>query len=151
MINDLRKGGGVYFDAYGPDKAELRLTTLRMDFNTAIGKRICITFKDVCDTMKKYCRDKSDVCRYSFFDPISNTCCPACEMQILLKEQPSVLEEPTYPLSPQLSPPSPSSLPPAAIDIPPSQKQPIYKEPTPPMSVELETSMQCSCRCKYTN
>lgn len=81
-VNNVTKGGGVYFDIYGDqkDRAQLRITALRMDGQDVAGTRVCITVKSPCNDMKTFCRDIDGNCKFALFNPDGHTCCPTCPL-----------------------------------------------------------------------
>lgn len=119
-VNNVTKGGGVYFDLYNNKTyAEVRLTTLKMNQTVALNSEICIFLKDVCDTFDKF----KGIGMWSVFDPLQHTCCPTCSFA-------------TSSLSP---PPSPS---------PPSPSPPLPPSPRPPLPPPASQSFtNCTCTC----
>lgn len=127
-INNIRKGGGVYFDNY-TGFAELRITALRLNYYTS-DKIVCVSLKKPCDTINKFCGKFN--CLYSIYDPFTHDCCPVCESKlekIVIIEQseplpspiPSPIPNPISPISPIPSPkPSPiiKMMPPDFPDFP---------------------------------
>ena len=142
-INGVNKGGGIYFTrAIDNLTAELRLTALLFDANSAIGKEICIQpIGSTCQGVEAFCGPK---CRFSVFDPFSHDCCPTCLMSsfVVLPPRPPLppfhSPVPKLPIRPMIP------LPPFAPQSPYEPYLPIWpvnKSPPPPPS--------CKKWCQY--
>jgi hypothetical protein len=138
-VNGGNKGGGVFFDLYGGNgldiadvdvdvRAELRITSLRLNRTQALQTTVCINLRGVCHDPTVFCG--GPVCRNAFFDPLGHTCCPTCELDG------SSPPNPTF----RPSPPSPPSLQNPIFRSPPPKLSP---PPTPPVS----KPMKCNCTC----
>lgn len=79
-VDDVKKSGGVFFDNY-TGFAEVRITSLRLRYDTALYKTICIGLKSPCDSVEKLCA--SFDCMYSIYDPFTHNCCPTCNFGII--------------------------------------------------------------------
>lgn len=140
-IDGVKKGGGVYFeDNLG--FSELRVTSLRWNASTGVGKTICIDgLRAPCPNALTFCSDdRSDTenefggCVYSVYDPFSHRCCPTCPFEgfatngDVIPMIPIITPlQPTPPPHPSL--PSPPSSPPAAALKPP----PSHVSQPPPL------------------
>lgn len=145
-VDGVRKGGGVFFDLY-TNHAELRLTSLRMNYSTALGREICIFLKPPCETFDLFCAASTDtgVCNMAFFDPLAHTCCPICPFYNQLTQQfaPPVYTPPPKPIPPTVEP-NVQILPPPS---PPSSSPPPEKECPPSQTTDNICGCACQCRC----
>ncbi len=57
-INNRIKGGGVYLEEC-MGFAELRVTALRWNVTTSIGKTVCIELRPPCATVDQFCMDNT--------------------------------------------------------------------------------------------
>lgn len=130
-IDGVRKGGGVYFDE-NLGFSELRVTSLRWNASTGVGKTICVNgLRAPCPDAHSFCGDEG--CIYSVYDPFTHRCCPTCPFE-------DISPLPPAPLSPSL----PSPLPPAPLS--PSPPRPILLSPNsvPPLSPPPPRPLQLS-------
>ena len=172
-INGEKKGGGIYFDVFDNDNAELRITNLYLNNTQMLSSIICINFKNVCLNMSTFCRQRNDPrCLVTFYDPTIHDCCPTCPINS---------DSTTLPLSPPRQnspPPSPKLESPPFSPVrpkpPPSPKQespstpmhpwppfnPVRPKPPPPSPSTLppwiimtpnpplpNNQMVCNCTC----
>lgn len=148
-IDGIRKGGGVFFDLY-TSHSELRLTSLKMNYTSAIGKEVCVHIKSPCDTLDRFCDSSSTgTCMMAFFDPLAHTCCPICSFY---KANNSTTNETA------MSPPQTnyvSKPPPTTQPMPPQPKQLIFSPPPsapspecPPQEPNETCGCTCQCQCK---
>lgn len=159
-VNGTRKGGGVFFDVYDGQNAELRLTTLRIDGSVAEGTKICLSLVEPCKTIADFCiEDASGLCKFAIFDVGNHLCCPTCVMldrsyvdynpidyspsptipEIALSPSPPPPTTPYIPANPETSP----SPPPPSPDSP---DMPCPPSPPPPPSEQcIECCRVCSC------
>eukprot|EP00798_Chlamydomonas_sp_ICE-L_P019667 gene19667-26353_t len=128
FVDDVRKGGGIYFDLYGNAKAELRITAFRRNYTTAIGMTVCIELVGNCTTMSEFCGPN---CMVSTFDPATHLCCPRCDVPLRTLSQ-----DPGYPVSPPSTPTAPILSPSPRPPNPPTA--PILSPPPPPLVFSLK-------------
>lgn len=137
-VNNIVKGGGVYFDIYDTDKAELRLTNLQLTSQSAYGVEMCLVLKPPCSTIDTFCSDGiNKTCMYSIFDPATHTCCPTCQFQTALGTQPT--DDPHTVID--FSPPVPEYV-----------YIPLYHSPhppTPPPPQYKTSTTNCTCTCNF--
>ena len=121
-IDGVKKGGGVYTVALNTS-AELHLTDLQWNTNSAANHKICIyTTGEVCSNLQTFCTDGTGRCRFSVYDAIKHICCPSCDMNI-----PSIPTQ--YPISGFNSSPA------LALNIsPPTMHISVHKPAPPPPS-----------------
>jgi hypothetical protein len=144
-IDGVKKGGGVYFDE-NLGFSELRITSLRWNASTGVGKTICINgLRAPCPDAHSFCRDEKDKdnigCVYTVYDPFSHRCCPTCAFEDFSS---------SIPTNP--SPPPPRSLSPTMV-MPPSPPIPIPtpmvvspSPPRPPLSLSPRQPMAVVAR-----
>jgi hypothetical protein len=159
-VNGTRKGGGVFFDVYDGQNAELRLTTLRIDGSVAEGTKICLTLVEPCNTIADFCvEDASGLCKFAIFDVGNHLCCPTCVMldrsyvdYIPIDYPPpnvpelALIPPPNMPLSSPSPPPPPIFASPESPVIPGSPDMPCPPSPPPPPSDQcIECCRVCSC------
>lgn len=159
-IDGVRKGGGVFFDLYGADEAELRITNMPYNITTGPGRVICINTMAPCGTLSAFCANPdgtaAGTCKFSIFDPLTHICCPTCNIlarsiggfqspppspKILVSPPPppkAVSPKPPSPLPPRLpfapaTPMAPGVFPPdpPTPDIPPAPPSPLPKQSPP--------------------
>ena len=142
-INGLKKPGGVFYDLYNNNEAELRVTSMTYTNTTINGNTFCIIMKSPCQHLETLCNGK---CFFSVYEPYQHKCCPTCNFlneyisytpPPPLSSVPPPLPWPPYtpPYDYDLSPPPPVSQPPPP---PPVIKQspppPASQSPPPPAS-----------------
>lgn len=171
-INGNKKGGGIYFDVYNGDEAELRITSLNINQNKALNATICVHLKGTCSTFESFCRTKnSNVCKYALFDPARHDCCPTCRLTtpntfppppvvnsppppVVNSPAPPVPKSPPPPFPKSPPPPVPKSPPPPVVNSPPppvvnSPPPPVPKSPPPKPDIPdiIFDNMMCNCTC----
>lgn len=141
-VNGIKKAGGVFFDLYNNNTgAELRITSLRTNYTTVIGKEICIHLDGACTDVSDFC-DSETECQYASFDPFLHACCPSCEAGFIAPRSDDLDPNPPPPLRPSPSSPSPKT--PVARLPPPSPLRP----PTPTTLTSQELLIRnCTCTC----
>lgn len=110
FIDNVKKGGGVYFDLYGSDEAELRITSMNYTNNTIEGRTFCIVAKEPCNNLNALCSGNS--CTYSIYDPADHECCPVSTITPTF-----TWNSPPPPQQQQSPPPPPPQSPPPACSI----------------------------------
>jgi hypothetical protein len=162
-VDQKKKGGGIYFDKYGDNEYEYRITSLNLNnLNSTI---ICVESLSPCESLLKLCPDG----RFAIFDPFTHTCCPTTTLDFskflpmsppftpainlkpkgwTIPNEPSEPDEPGEPDSPDdytetnlptASPSPPPPKPKAASPSPPPPKAPPpprpIASPSPPRPI----------------
>ena len=130
-IDGVRKGGGVFFDLYANDEAELRITNLPYNITTGPGRIVCINTLPPCGTLQAFCPNNG-TCVYSIFDPETHICCPTCGFALALGTAIPMLPSPPPSPSPRPPSPSPSPSPPMMPFLPATPVSPAPRMPTNP-------------------
>lgn len=86
-IDGREKKGGVYFDTYEKNRAELRLTNLAgisaedMATNRSSDRvQFCMTVAPPCRNIKSLCMRKNKACKVSVWETKRHECCATCKM-----------------------------------------------------------------------
>ena len=134
-VDGVRKGGGVFFDIYGNNEAEVRITALWSNNATIVGKKFCIIVNPFSDCSKYHIFFNSlDTIFYSVYDPFTHLCCPLCTSSFTVPPPPAESLSPPPPLQsppPVQSPPPPVQSPPPPVQSPPPPVQLL--SPPPPV------------------
>ena len=81
MVNGIKKQGGVYFQTYGNNEAELKLTNLALNGSSQVlMQTVCITLTPPCNSLDAFCGNSQGICQFALFNPDKHTCCPTCNM-----------------------------------------------------------------------
>lgn len=82
-VNGVKKGGGIYFNSYATDQAELIITSLNLPASIIPYSTICVFLQAPCATTEVFCKEtRSGLCKFSIYDPIVHSCCPTCPLSI---------------------------------------------------------------------
>jgi hypothetical protein len=132
-VNGVKKPGGIYYDLYGKNEAELRITNLQFT-NYPTSTLVCLDAKPPCATLIEYCPQ----CVIAVFDTQKHECCPTCNLDSAIYIPISPINSP--PLSVDKPPPlildSPPPPPPPPPPVSPPPPPPVSPPPPPPLSVD---------------
>jgi len=93
-INNIKKGGGVYFDIYTSKQSELRITNLK---NITTDTIMCIILKEPCVSLSDFLFSNNT----AIWEVKKHECCPQCILDKLYSTPPY----PRHPAFPSLPPP----------------------------------------------
>lgn len=86
-VNGVEKGGGVFYDVYNDQNAELRVTSFDgIDENTASSTEICMTWRSPCIHTTDFCNLKNGLCYMSVWETDRHECCPRCTIGDAVEE-----------------------------------------------------------------
>jgi hypothetical protein len=132
-VNGVAKRGGVFYDIYEGNNAELRVTNLAgIDMATANDTTVCIHLAKPCYPLENFCILKNGLCYSSVWDVERHECCPRCVIQDAIESS---------------DPPSPSPLPSPEPSPDPSPEP--SPEPSPTQAPRFPADLKCKCRCRH--
>jgi hypothetical protein len=145
-VNGQRKGGGIFYDVYDKQNAELRVTALSgINYETANRTQICVHLKAPCIPLHNFCILRDNQCYVSIWETQQHECCPRCIMPDAIQEDTTTqMFPPTEVVGFGSSPPMPILL--EDPDYETDNSDAVF----PGTNDNLQLQCQCSCRKKQT-